>query len=263
MIKFCPIVSGSEGNSVYIGTEYTNILIDAGLSGKRIEEGLKQIDVLAETIDGIFVTHEHADHIQGVGVLSRRYDLPIFATEGTWNAMDCILGNISRKNRKIIYSGEKMEFNDLIINPFSISHDAAEPVGYSVLAGNIKMAVATDMGHVTDIVKEGVADSDILLVESNHDIDMLQNGSYPYYLRQRILSDRGHLSNDTAGGLLSEMVTSRLKHVFLGHLSNENNRPDLAYKTVEELLYQNRIKVGKDFKMEIANRKTISSCIQL
>lgn len=263
MVKFCPIASGSDGNSTYIGTEYTNILIDAGLSGKRIEEGLKQVKVMGEALDGIFVTHEHTDHIQGVGILSRRYDLPIYATEGTWAAMENTLGKIARNNKKIIYSGEKMEINDLVINPFEISHDAAEPVGYSIMAGNVKMSVATDMGYVTEIVKENIADSDILLIEANHDVEMLKAGPYPYHLRQRILGDKGHLSNETAGGLLAELFTERIKHVFLGHLSHENNHPKLAYQTVDELLYQVKIRADKDFKMEVANRKAVSSCICL
>lgn len=263
MVRFCPVVSGSSGNSIYIGTEYTNLLIDAGLSGKKIEEGLRDLNVLAETLDGIFVTHEHSDHIKGIGVLSRRYDLPVYATEGTWVAMEESLGNIARKNKKIIYCGEKLELNDLIIKPFCIPHDAAEPVGYSVFADRVKMTVATDIGHITDDIKEGISDSDILLLEANHDINMVKNGSYPYNLKKRILSDFGHLSNENAGILLAEMATEKLKHVFLGHLSMENNRPALAYKTVSDILFQRGINAGKDFSMDMANRSTISRCIQL
>ena len=263
MVKFCPVVSGSDGNSVYIGTEYTNILIDAGLSGKRIETELLKVNVMAEKLDGIFVTHEHSDHIQSVGILSRRYDIPVYATEGTWSAMENSLGKISRKNKEILYCGEKIEFNDLIINSFCIPHDAAEPVGYSVVADNIKMSVATDIGHITDDIRDGIADSDILLIESNHDVEMLKAGAYPYSLKQRILSDIGHLSNVNAGKLLTEMATLKLKHVFLGHLSHENNKPELAYKTVENFLYENRLHVGKDFHMEIARRKEASRLIQM
>lgn len=262
MIRFCPVVSGSSGNSVYIGTDYTHLLIDAGVSGKAIQEGLSTINVEGGMLDGIFITHEHSDHIKGVGVLSRRFDLPIYATEGTWNAMESGLGKIARKNKKIIYSGEKLELNDLVISPFDIPHDAAEPVGYSVMAGDVKMTVATDLGHISDSVKNGIADSDILLLEANHDIDMLKRGPYPYTLKQRILGEFGHLANENAGKLLSEMTTKRLKHVFLGHLSSENNTPSLAYKAVESILYENGIKVGRDFSMELANRHSISRCIE-
>ena len=263
MIRFCPVVSGSSGNSVYIGTDYTHLLIDAGVSGKAIQEGLSNIDVEGEMLDGIFITHEHSDHIKGVGVLSRRFDLPIYATEGAWNAMESGLGKIARKNKKIIYSGEKLKLNDLVISPFDIPHDAAEPVGYSVMAGDVKMTVATDLGHISDSVKNGIADSDVLLLEANHDIDMLKRGPYPYTLKQRILGEFGHLANENAGRLLSEITTKRLKHVFLGHLSAENNTPSLAYKSVESILYECGIKIGRDFSMEMANRHTISRCIEL
>lgn len=263
MIRFCPVVSGSSGNSVYIGTDYTHLLIDAGVSGKAIQAGLSAIDIEGEMLDGIFITHEHSDHIKGVGVLSRRFDLPIFATEGTWNAMEDGLGKIARKNKRIIYSGEKLELNDLVIRPFDIPHDAAQPVGYSVMAGDVKMTVATDLGHTSESVKNGIADSDILLLEANHDIDMLKRGSYPYSLKQRILGEFGHLANENAGKLLSEMTTTRLKHVFLGHLSSENNTPGLAYKAVENVLRDNGIKAGRDFTLEMANRHCISRCIEL
>ncbi|HCT64142.1 MAG TPA: MBL fold metallo-hydrolase [Lachnospiraceae bacterium] len=262
-MRFCPVVSGSSGNSVYIGTDYTHLLIDAGVSGKIIQAGLSVLNVEGAMLDGIFVTHEHSDHIKGVGVLSRRFDLPIYATEGTWNAMENSLGQIARKNKKIIYSGEKLEINDLVISPFDIPHDAAEPVGYSVMAGDIKMTVATDLGHITDSVKNGIADSDILLLEANHDINMLKSGTYPYSLKQRILGEFGHLANENAGRLLSQMTTKRLKHVFLGHLSAENNTPSLAYKAVENILNENGIKVGRDFSMEMASRHSVSRCIEL
>lgn len=263
MIRFCPIVSGSSGNSVYIGTDYTHLLIDAGVSGKTIQGGLSALNVQGVMLDGIFVTHEHSDHVKGVGVLSRRFDLPVYATEGTWNAMESSLGQIARKNKKIIYSGEKLEINDLIISPFDIPHDAAEPVGYSVMAGDIKMTVATDLGHITDAVKNGIAHSDILLLEANHDVNMLKCGTYPYSIKQRILGEFGHLANENAGRLLSQMATKRLKHVFLGHLSAENNTPSIAYKAVENILNENGIKVGRDFSMEMASRHSVSRCIEL
>lgn len=261
MIRFCPIVSGSSGNSTYIGTGHTHLLIDAGVSGKRIEEGLNCINVNCEELDGIFITHEHSDHIKGVGILSRRYDLPVYATEGTWNAMEDLLGKIARKNKKIIYSGEKLELNDVYIKPFDIPHDAAEPVGFNIFAGDIKMTVATDIGHASDCVKEGIADSDILLLEANHDIEMLKRGPYPYNTKQRILGDYGHMANVNAGRLLAEVMSEKIKHVFLGHLSAENNTPRLAYKAVEQVLFENGIKEGRDIKLELALRSTASTCI--
>lgn len=263
-VKFCPIASGSDGNSIYIGTDETHILIDAGISGKRIEEGLNNaLNISGKCLDALFITHEHSDHIQGAGVLSRRFDLPVYATEKTWEEMDKCpsLGKIASHNRRYVYEEEHCIINDIVIKPFEIPHDAVQPVGYCVYAGDRKISVATDMGHVTDIIKESIKDSDILLLESNHDIEMLKNGSYPYYLKQRILGQKGHLSNAAAGGLLSEIFTDRLKHVFLGHLSKENNRPLIAFDTVSTILNANNICPGKSLKLFLAQRGAASEAI--
>ena len=263
MVRFCPVASGSSGNSIFVSTGGTRILIDAGVSGKKIEEGLKAINEDAANIDAIFVTHEHKDHIKGVGILSRRFDIPIYATEGTWEAMACDLGAISRKNRCVIYSGENNVINDMCVKAFDIPHDAAQPVGYSIFAGGVKMSVATDMGHYNDEIKENIAQSNILLVEANHDIDMLKKGSYPYVLKQRILGLNGHLANITAGSLLGDIMCEKVRHVFLGHLSSDNNTPQKAYDTVKEVLKSRNISVGKDVVLEMAKRDCVSSCIEL
>ncbi|OUQ56631.1 MBL fold metallo-hydrolase [Tyzzerella sp. An114] len=258
-VRFCPIASGSSGNCIYAGTESTNILFDAGLSGKRIKEGLDILNVDGTNIDALFITHEHSDHIKGAGIISRRFDIPIYATEGTWEAMENTIGNIGRRNKKFIYSGEPCVINDMCIMPFDIPHDAAEPVGYSIFAKDFKMTIATDLGHVTDTVKENIQGSDVLLLESNHDVDMLKCGSYPWALKQRILGDKGHISNETAGKLISEIMDGKLKHIYLGHLSDENNEPHLAYETVKSILNENDIKVGTYLKMDMASRYS-NSC---
>lgn len=252
--EFCTIASGSSGNCAYIGTAYTKLLIDAGVSGKRIEEGLAQLHLRGEDIDALFITHEHLDHIKGAGILSRRFDIPIFATAGTWAAMEGTIGKIAPSNKRIVYADEVCAINDICVKPFAIPHDAAEPVGYNVYAGEKKITLATDMGHVTDTVRESIEGSDLLLLEANHDEDMLRRGSYPWHLKQRILGEKGHLSNSTAGRLLTEIMTGRLKYVFLGHLSEENNNPHLAYETVEEILRGKRIEVGTHLKMDMASR---------
>ncbi|HIT73003.1 MAG TPA: MBL fold metallo-hydrolase [Candidatus Fimicola cottocaccae] len=258
-VRFCPIASGSSGNCIYAGTESTNILFDAGLSGKRIKEGLDILNVDGTNIDALFITHEHSDHIKGAGIISRRFDIPIYATERTWEAMENTIGNIGRRNKKFIYSGEPCVINDMCIMPFDIPHDAAEPVGYSIFAKDFKMTIATDLGHVTDTVKENIQGSDVLLLESNHDVDMLKCGSYPWALKQRILGDKGHISNETAGKLISEIMDGKLKHIYLGHLSDENNEPHLAYETVKSILNENDIKVGTYLKMDMASRYS-NSC---
>ena len=261
MTKFCPLVSGSSGNSIFIKSEGTNILIDAGVSGKKIQDCLKSIGEDCSQIDAIFITHEHTDHIKAVGILSRRFDIPLYATEGTWTAMDSLIGNIDRKNRKIIYTGEKTQLNDMVLLPFAIPHDAAEPVGYSVFSEGVKMTVATDIGHVDDTVKEAVADSDVLLLEANHDIEMLKRGPYPYSLKQRILGLYGHMANNSAGSLIGEVFSGRMKNIFLGHLSAENNTPDLAYGTVTDILEKSGISAGRDVNIALAQRHCPSSII--
>ena len=253
-MEFCTIASGSSGNSLYIGTKHTRILIDAGVSGKRLTEGLAQLSLQGGDIDALFVTHEHFDHIKGAGVFSRKFDVPIYATMETWDAMEENLGKIAAWNKRYVYEGETCVINDLCVRPFSIPHDAANPVGYSVSAQQKKITVATDIGHVTDIIRENITDSDVLLLEANHDEELLRKGGYPWHLKQRILGERGHLSNRTAGELLAEVMSGKMKHIFFGHLSEENNRPYLAYETVEEILQTHHIRLGGALRMDMAAR---------
>lgn len=263
MVKFCPLASGSSGNCIFAGTDNTHILIDAGVSGKKIQEAMIDIGEDASKIDAIFVTHEHKDHIKAVGILSRRFDIPVYATEGTWQGMADDIGAISRKNRCIIYSGEKTIVNDMCVKAFDVPHDAIQPVGYSIFAGGTKVTVATDMGHYNDIIKENIADSNAILLEANHDIDMLKKGSYPYMLKQRILGLNGHLANVTAGSLLGDIMNEKVRHVFLGHLSKDNNTEQIAFDTVKKVLESRNITVGKDIMVEMAKRDCASSVIRL
>lgn len=262
-LEFCTIASGSSGNCTYIGTEHTKILIDAGISGRKIEEGLAELKLTGDAIDALFITHEHVDHIKGAGILSRRFDIPVFATAETWAAMEDSLGKIAPSNKRVIYADEVCPVNDICVKPFAIPHDAAEPVGYNVFSGKKKVTLATDIGHVTDTVRESIEGSDLLLLESNHDIDLLRKGSYPWPLKRRILGEKGHLSNAAAGELLAEVMTGKTKYVFLGHLSEENNDPHLAYETVEKILRRNRIEVGKHLKMDMASRSRNGVKIEL
>lgn len=253
-LEFCTIASGSSGNCTYIGSDHTKILIDAGISGKKIEEGLAELKLTGEAIDALFITHEHADHIKGAGILSRRFDIPVFATAETWAAMEGTLGKIAPSNKRIIYADEVCAVNDICVKPFAIPHDAAEPVGYTIFAGEKKITLATDIGHVTDTIRESIEGSDLLLLEANHDIEMLKRGSYPWHLKQRILGEKGHLSNGAAGELLAEVMSGKMKYVFLGHLSDENNDPHLAYETVEGILRKKQIEVGTHLRMDMASR---------
>ena len=233
-MEFCSIASGSSGNCIFVGGEEDAILIDAGISGKKVEEGLFKIDRSPRDLKGIMVTHEHSDHIKGLGVLARRYGLPIYATPGTIRAMKEMgsLGKVDDALFQEIHADVPFEIGELLIKPFRISHDAAEPVAYRVEKGEKAVAVCTDLGYYDDYTVEHLKGLSIVLLESNHDINMLQVGSYPYYLKQRILGKRGHLSNENAGRLLCEILHDGLKSIFLGHLSRENNYEELAFETV-------------------------------
>ena len=262
-VRFCPLVSGSSGNSTYISNGDTRILIDAGITCKQLTEHLRQIDVDPATIDALFITHEHSDHIKGAGVLSRKYNIPIYTTPGTWQGIGDLCGEIAPENKRIINSGEMMAFGDLCVKPFDIPHDTIEPVAYSVFTEDRKVTVATDIGHITETIRENIYKSDILLFESNHDIEMLKHGKYPAMLKRRILGDKGHICNAVSGETISEIMDGTLKYIFLGHLSRENNEPHLAYETVEKILESNGIKVGKDVQLDMASSYTNSLDIQL
>ncbi len=252
-MKFCPLFSGSSGNSIFVGENDTNILIDVGMPGKSIDKELNDIGVDPKTIDGIFITHEHSDHIKGVGVLSRKYDIPVYAPSLTWQAMEGKIGAIKEKNIKV--ADEKYtEIKSLIVENFPISHDAACPRGYKVHGINKKACIATDLGYFSAEVKSALDDSDIILLESNHDIEMVKFGPYPYPLKQRILSTIGHLSNEDCGKAIVEVLKGDYKTIYLGHLSKTNNYPELAYETVVGVLREHNIDIKKDIELRMCNR---------
>jgi phosphoribosyl 1,2-cyclic phosphodiesterase len=208
MLELCAIASGSSGNCICVGSDNTHLLIDAGVSGKRIENGLNEIDLKTSEMQGILVTHEHTDHIAGLGVLARRYGIPIFATEKTIDAIvnTKSVGKIEEGLFQAITPGKRFSIGELTINPISISHDAADPVAYKVIHGDKNVAVVTDLGNYNQAIVDELQGLDALLLEANHDIKMLQTGAYPYPLKRRILGDRGHLSNERSGQLLSELL---------------------------------------------------------
>ncbi|NBJ91601.1 MBL fold metallo-hydrolase [Parablautia muri] len=233
-MRICSIASGSSGNCIYVGSDATHLLVDVGISGKRTEAGLRELGLTMRDIDGILITHEHADHIAGLGVLGRKYEVPVYATKGTIEAIKkCTsVGKIPEELFCPIKADEKIIIKDLSCNPMRISHDAAEPVAYRISHGRKRVGIVTDLGNYNDYTVESLKGMDALLLEANHDVNMLQVGPYPYYLKQRILGDRGHLSNERAGQLLCDLLHEKLQAVVLGHLSKENNLPELAYEAV-------------------------------
>lgn len=265
-MKLCSIASGSSGNCIFAGSERTSLLIDAGISGKRVEMGLNSLDRTAKELDGILITHEHIDHVQGLGVLARRYQIPIYATEGTIHAiLECRnLGKFPEGIFHEIREDEPFTLGDMDIHPFAISHDAAQPVGYRMEYGGRAVAVATDLGIYDSYIVDHLKGLDAVLLEANHDEKMLEVGSYPYPLKRRIAGAKGHLSNTMAGQLLCEILHSNLKEVLLGHLSKENNYEALAYETVAaEVTAGDNPFHSSDFHLSVAKRSEVSPLIEV
>lgn len=257
-MELCSIASGSSGNCICVGTSASHLLVDAGISGKRIEAGLNLVGLKTSEMEAILVTHEHIDHIAGLGVLARRYGLPIYGTQGTLDAVRSVrsVGKIDPSLLHPIVPGQDFRIGDMSVHPLSISHDAADPVAYIMKTGSQKVGVITDLGKYDDSLIDRLQELDILLLEANHDVRMLQTGRYPYPLKQRILGDRGHLSNVLSGQLLGHLLHDKFKAVILGHLSEENNYAELAYETVrvEVTMGENPYK-GDDFPIYVAKRE--------
>ncbi len=247
MIKFCTLFSGSSGNSVFVGNDRAKLLIDAGVTAKSIANELRAVGEDPAAIDYIFITHEHIDHIRGAGVMARKFGVRICANRRTWRAMESELGQVDA-SQKIIWEDIQgnLSLGGLDIAPFSISHDAADPVGYTISDRRRRITVATDTGCVSPVVIDYFKGSAAVLIESNHDLDMLKYGPYPQYLKARIRSDHGHLSNDCCGDLATELALSGTKAILLGHLSTENNTPEVAYKTVRSSMENAGIKIVEE-----------------
>jgi phosphoribosyl 1,2-cyclic phosphodiesterase len=257
MLKIFSIASGSSGNCIYAGSDSTHILVDAGISGKRINEGLSAMGISPAQISAILVTHEHTDHIKGLGVMSRKYRIPIYASELTWNKIreSTFCGVIDETLFNRIVPDNDFVINDIIIHPFRTQHDAVEPLCYTLSKDGRKISVATDLGCYNEYILGNIAGSDILFIEANHDIEMLQNGSYPGFLKKRILGEKGHLSNNTTVKLISEICHEKLKCIVLGHLSRENNDPRIAHDSVKVEIDSFNLKTGLEVKLAVAERE--------
>lgn len=263
-MRLCSIASGSSGNCIYAGSDHTHLLVDTGISKKRIEQGLNTLDVKGEELNGILITHEHIDHIQGLGVFSRKYEIPIYATHGTIEGINNCksLGKMPEGLLHEIKVDQPLELGDLTIHPFSISHDANEPSGYRIEQEDRSIAVATDIGIYDEYTVENLKNVNALVLEANHDIHMLEVGPYPYPLKRRVMGDKGHLSNELSGRLLCDILHDDLKQVVLGHLSKENNYPELAYETVKlEVTLGNNPYKGEEIPMMVAKRDEVSDII--
>lgn len=236
------LASGSRGNSIYVSDDNTSVLIDAGLSGVEIERRMNSRNLNVNDIDAIIVSHEHSDHIQGVGVLARRYNLPVYISSETHNTASPQLGNI--KNINHFSCGTEFFINQLTIRPFSISHDASDPAGFTVGCNGQKIGIATDLGIATAMVRQHLKNCCCLVIEANHDIPMLEDGPYPWSVKQRVKGRTGHLSNESSRELLMDIIHDKLSHVILAHLSETNNTPEKAFQVVTEHLPDSRLNVS-------------------
>lgn len=261
---FCPLFSGSSGNALFVQAGGTRVLIDAGKPGRTVCEALHLIGVAPESLDAILITHEHSDHISGAGVMCRKYGIPVYATEDTWAAMDKKVGQVPAYLRCTFDKAQDFYLGQLGVEPFAIPHDAADPVGYRLWGGSISIATATDLGHFPRRVLDAISGASMVLLESNHDPDMLlENPHYSSYLKQRILSNRGHLSNAACADALLQLVDSGVHHVILGHLSGENNLPELALRTSEDRAEQAGLRLGRDLSIDLAWRDRVGGVYTL
>ena len=242
-LSMCVLASGSKGNAIYISDGATSVLIDAGLSGIEIERRMKSRGLSPDAIDAILVSHEHSDHIRGVGVLSRRFDLPVYITRKTEQATGSALGKLQDSRIHHFECGSDFQISTLGFRAFPISHDAGDPAGFTVRKNGTKIGIATDLGIVTNVVKAHLRDCDALVLEANHDPEMLINGPYPWPLKQRIKGRTGHISNEESKALLQEIKHENLSHVILAHLSETNNTPRKALSEVSLALDEVRVQL--------------------
>ena len=253
MFNFCSLYSGSSGNSLFVESENTKLLVDAGVSSKKIETALTNLEIDPSSINGILITHEHSDHVQGLGTFAKKFNLPVYVNQKTLDAMPNQKDKILEKNIKIIKNEEKFEIGDLKIKPFSIPHDAANPCGFNIIHDNKKISIATDIGHMTNGIIKNLEDSIFIMLEANYDPEILKFSKYPYILKSRIAGPTGHLPNEMAGKTIAHLLNSGLQQAILGHLSKESNFPELAYKTViDEVISSNYDE--NSLKLSVASR---------
>lgn len=262
MLNFCSLYSGSSGNSFLVSTETTNILIDIGVSAKKIQIALDSLLINPSSINGILITHEHTDHVQGLGTFSKKYNVPVYVNQKTLNAMPKQQEKINTDNINLFEVGDTFYINDLKIKSFSVPHDAANPCGFNIYKDSKKISIATDIGHMTNDILHSLEKSSFVMLESNYDPEVLKCSSYPYALKTRIAGPTGHLSNEMAGKTISYLLKYGLKGAMLGHLSKESNFPELAYKTVVDELISNNYDEST-LSLGIASRDCPSKLIKL
>lgn len=248
-LQFSVLASGSSGNCTYVESMNSRIMIDAGLSGKRIEGLFSQIGRKVADIDAILVTHEHKDHIHGVGVLSRKYNIPIYANARTWSVMENMIGKIAPENKLFIEPDKLVTIGDIDVLSYNVSHDAIQPQFYAFEKAKKQFVMLTDTGYVSDRLRSQLKNASAYLIESNHEIEMLRYGAYPWSLKQRILGDKGHLSNEDGALAMVDLIGNNTKEIYLGHLSRDNNTKQLAMSSMEDILMHHNFAVNEEFHL--------------
>ena len=260
MIKFISLGSSSSGNCYYLATDNIQILVDAGIGVRCLKSSLKEKGIMLTDIDAVFITHDHADHIKAVGHLAHDYHLPIYATEEVHRGINrnyCVTTKLTPEHTRIINKSQTIELGDMMITAFSVPHDSSDCVGYRIATDREVFLIITDIGHATEIIQEEVSNADFIVIESNHDVDMLQKGPYPANLKLRILSNEGHLSNNACASELPNLLKSGTTRIVLGHISEENNTHLLARQTAKTMLSQIGAVDGVDYILETAKQKTV------
>lgn len=240
-LRFSVLASGSTGNAFYIESNEEKLLVDAGLSGKQLDRLFAEVNVDPNELSGILVTHEHSDHIKGLGIIARKYNLPVYANEKTWDAMDGKIGKLTTDQKFYFDVDEVKTFSDMDVQSFGVSHDAADPMFFTFHQGNKKIALVTDLGYVSEQIKDTIKGANAFIFEANHDVEMLRMGRYPWSVKRRILGDSGHISNEDCGLALSECITNETERIYLAHLSQDNNMKDLARMSVGYMLAERGI----------------------
>lgn len=266
MLKFISFGSGSSGNCYYFGTATDGLFVDIGVGIRTLKKLARDYGINLSLVRRILITHDHADHIKSAGAFSHDYNVPVYATEKVHTGIEhnyCVQRKLSKEHKLFLEPGTTVRLGDFLVTPFSVPHDASENVGYKIEVDDLVFVIMTDAGSVTEEMKGYISEANYLVIEANHDVEMLQSGPYPQYLKERIISPNGHLSNKDCGQVLAENMTDRLKHVWLCHLSEENNHPELARKTVEAILRSYGIIPGKDLELEVLKRKMPSEVYEL
>ncbi len=266
MLKFISFGSGSSGNCYYLSTPTDALMIDIGIGIRGFKKHCKDYGVQLSSVHRLLITHDHADHIKSVGSFSYEYKVPVYATRLVHNGIDhnyCIQRKVADEMKKVLEVNQPIQLGDFTVLPFAVPHDASENVGYEIQAEGVTFVIITDAGSITDEIKEKISHANYLVIEANHDVEMLKSGPYPEYLKKRILSASGHLSNEDCAKALAENMSENLRHVWLCHLSEENNHPELARKTVETILKSYGIIPGKDLELEVLKRQMPTGIYEL